>query len=675
MSLVLGIDTGGTYTDGAVIDRSSRNVLAKAKSLTTRDDLSRGIGGCIDAMAFDGWEKIDIVALSTTLATNAIVEGTGCEVGLLMIGFEPRGEIPSSAVSVVPGGHNVKGIEKEPFDEAATAAAIEAMRGTVNAIAVSSYLSIRNPEHELRARDMVREILDIPVICAHHLTRSLGIHERTVTAVLNAKLLPTIRRLLISVRAALEKKGITAPIMVVKGDGTLIGEHLAEEKPIETLLSGPAASIIGAGFLSGVENGFVLDMGGTTTDIAVVKDGVPRIDEEGARVGGFLTRVEAAAINTYGLGGDSYIQMDMARKLQVGPQRVTPICIAAHDYPYLYEELKRIDIPFAYLLRHVQVVDCFQVLNDSCTTLLTETEQKILEVLKEGPHSFFTIAGRVKTEPNLLNLNRLVSVGALGRISVTPTDLLHANDELETWNVEASKLAVALLAKRFDMDTKQFIGIASDRVVDELCHCCVQSLIWHEGASFDIKESPGASYFFEKQLHPKSDDYLMCSIRTTLPLIGIGAPVKTWLPRAAERIGAELKIPEHPEVANAIGAAVGRIIESVKILISPGDNNDGFNLYSAWEMKVFDELEEAVEYGKRFAVEKAREAAQSSGAKHIEITLNHEDVCAESGSNDKDIYIESRIEAIATERPEWERGSKKENFFVDTRNRGMSLTD
>ncbi len=99
MSLVLGIDTGGTYTDGVILDRASKKILAKAKSLTTRDDLSRGITDCINRMEFDDFTEIKIVSLSTTLATNAIVEGRGCEVGLIMIGMEPQNELPIEEIA------------------------------------------------------------------------------------------------------------------------------------------------------------------------------------------------------------------------------------------------------------------------------------------------------------------------------------------------------------------------------------------------------------------------------------------------------------------------------------------------------------------------------------------------------------------------------------------------
>lgn len=677
MSLVLGIDTGGTYTDGVVFDRANRKVLAKAKSRTTRDDLSRGITSCINLIEFDDYDSIEIVSLSTTLATNAIVEGAGCEVGLLMIGFEldSRWDVPVAEMHVVDGGHSVKGLERKPFDEEAARAALEEMRGKVDAVAISGYLSIRNPEHELRAKELVKEVLDVPVVCAHDLTRSLGIHERTVTAVLNAKLMPIIDNLLKAVRRSLDEKGISAPIMVVRGDGTLIGEVKAKDKPIETLLSGPAASIIGATFLSGVDNGFVLDMGGTTTDIAVTKNGVPRIDEEGANVGNFFTRVKAAAISTFGLGGDSYIQMDMSRNLKIGPQRVHPICDAVLKYPHLYHELELIDVPYGYLLNYDQVVDCFQINNRAATIVYTDIEKRAIAALEDGPHNIFVLADKLGTLPNLLDLRRLVNAGVLGRISITPTDLLHASGELDLWDSKAARLAIQKLAKRFNEDFDSFVSRAIDAVVDRLCYTSIQSLMNYEGAKFDLLEDPGAEFFFRKQLHPKTEDYVHASVNVTIPLIAIGAPVRSWVPRAASRIGCKLFIPENAEVANAVGSAVGRVIESVRILITPGENNDGFNLHSAYERKFFTTLDEAKAYGSDFAARMATQNAIDNGVKEPELTVNCDDIFAKSGTEENDIYLETRIEAIATEIPDWERENQDEHFFVDTRHVGIKSDD
>ncbi len=673
MSLVLGIDTGGTYTDGVILDRSSKKILAKAKSLTTRDDLSRGITACINNMEFDDFQEVKIVSLSTTLATNAIVEGRGCEVGLIMIGMEPQQELPVEEVRYVTGGHNVKGKEKAPLDEDAVREAVESLKGKVDAVAVSGYLSVRNPAHEIRVQEIIRETLDIPVVCAHHLTRSLGIHERTVTAILNARLIPIIKELLDSVKKSLRDKNINAPIMIVKGDGSLMGEEQAQDKPIETLLSGPASSIIGATFLANSKDGLVLDMGGTTTDIAILKNGVPRIDPEGAKVGGWLTRVEAAAINTYGLGGDSYLQLDMDGSFKVGPQRVWPIGVMTYQYPHLYEELKRIKIDRSYLLLFSQVTDCFMILNEKETVSLNEREQAILDILRDGPHSLFYIAHHLDADLNFLNLNRLVNVGVLGRISVTPTDILHAKGTYNQWNTEGSKLAVSLLAHRFHMTMEEFIPFAENNIVNELCYTCIQSLSNNDGNDFIMKDEAVARYLIMKQLEPAEDSAWSCKLTPNIPVIGIGAPVSAWLPPMAKKLGAELIIPEDPEVANAIGSAAGRIMTSVRIQINPGECATGYILHSSYEMRDFEHLEDAVTYAKEFAAAKAREIAENDGATHIELVIHHKDTYAESGMVEKDVYIGSFIEAIATEPPEWEREEEAEKFFVDTIDRGMTL--
>ncbi|NMA14760.1 MAG: hydantoinase/oxoprolinase family protein, partial [Clostridia bacterium] len=251
MSLVLGIDTGGTYTDGVVVDLTEKKIIAKGKSLTTREDLAIGIRNCINHLEFNQFDQINAVSLSTTLATNSIVEGRGCTVGLVLIGHEPLGTLPTEHIGVISGGHDIKGFAQEDLDLSEARRVLERFRGVVDAIAVSGYLSIRNPEHELQIRDLVQETLHLPVVCAHQLTTSLGFHERTVTAVLNARLMPIIEELMVSVKEVLNEREIDAPVMIVKGDGSLMSETLAKEKPIDTILSGPASSIIGSTFLTG----------------------------------------------------------------------------------------------------------------------------------------------------------------------------------------------------------------------------------------------------------------------------------------------------------------------------------------------------------------------------------------------------------------------------------------
>ena len=345
MPIILGIDTGGTYTDGVIIDGDSLRgrVLRKAKAFTTKDNLTIGIRNCIAGLNYDAYKKINLVSLSTTLATNAIVEGKGCEVGLLLIGQVPDGRLPVEHYQLLQGRYDIRGKLLSNLQEDQCRQSIENLNGKVDAVAISGYASVRNPGHELTVKKIVREILNVPVVCAHELTGSLGFYDRTVTAVLNARLIPIISELIGAVKTVLSEKNIKASVMIVKGDGSLMEASFAQERPIETILSGPAASVTGGMFLTGADNAIVFDMGGTTTDIANIESGKVKIQKDGAKVGGWLTRVHSAQIYTYGVGGDSYLQLTSEGKLTVGPQKVYPLCIAGETYPHLAAELQKFE--------------------------------------------------------------------------------------------------------------------------------------------------------------------------------------------------------------------------------------------------------------------------------------------------------------------------------------------
>ena len=277
MTLGIGIDTGGTYTDSVIVTLSTGEVLSKAKALTT------------------------------TLATNSVVENRGSAVGLIMAVPSPQTfdlpqDLPCEASALIAGSHTLKGEEQVSLDREAARNAIRRMDPDVDAFALSGYFSIYNAGHELALAQMVSELTGKPVVCAHELSGAVGMLERAVTAILNARLLPVIRELTGAVETILTDLGIAAPLMVVKGDGALMNLSACRQRPVETVLSGPAASISGACRLSGLDDAVVLDMGGTTTDIAVVRGGRAKVSKEGARVGEWQTRVRAVDMWTLGLG-------------------------------------------------------------------------------------------------------------------------------------------------------------------------------------------------------------------------------------------------------------------------------------------------------------------------------------------------------------------------------------
>lgn len=324
--LILGIDTGGTYTDGVIIDRESHTVLHTAKALTTADDLSRGIENCMRTLRFSQWKHIGMVGLSTTLATNAIVEGQGCRVGLILLGKRPEGELPAEVVVQIDASVNIRGGVRQPLYTEQIDEALLRLNGRCDAVAVSGYASVRNPAHELEVKQRAVQMLGLPVVCGHEMTGALGFYERTVTTVLNAQLLPLVRDLVENVQKIMHKLEINAPLMIVRGDGSMMRADYAEDRPVETILSGPAASVTGARFLSGSRNGIVVDIGGTTTDIAALSKGECAVSQEGAVLSGWRTRVRALEIFTFGLGGDSEIAWNEDGKILVGPRKIVPLC-------------------------------------------------------------------------------------------------------------------------------------------------------------------------------------------------------------------------------------------------------------------------------------------------------------------------------------------------------------
>lgn len=667
-NLALGIDTGGTFTDGVVFDLDQKRVVAKTKVETTRHNLTLAINRCLDNLVSELKKnegdqveigQIKMVSLSTTLATNAIVEGQGAEVGLIQIGFEPHEEgLPTPYYRSIKGGCNIKGRISEEIDPAELNEAILEIKDQVDAFAVSGYLSIRNPIQEIEVTEKIRELTGYPVVSAHQLSTDLGMHERTVTAVLNARLMPLITDLIDSVKQGMDRLKIKAPLMVVRGDGSLISETAAREKPIETILSGPAASIIGALALTGVQEGIVLDMGGTTTDVAVLHEGRPSINMEGARVGGWLTRVKAARITTIGLGGDSLIQVSKSAELAIGPQRVFPLSWIASQFSYLVDELEDIR-PVDYSSMDTQPTTILTYIRDPLNIKLTETEHKIIELIKEGPHTLHYISKKLGKEIDLLPWHRLVSVASVHRASLTPTDILHVNGELALWEKRAAELGALMLADRYRVTVEEFISAVMEEIIYKLAGLTLDRLLDEEGARFSLFGEESGSFILKKILNDENrcnNKQVIFTSALKNPMIAVGAPVDAYFPTLAEKLGAELFLPEFAEVANAVGTVSGKAVEKVSIMIKPGEGG-GFLVHTPQKREVFMIFEEAIDYACREGKKIVYEKAVEMGAVNIETMVERQDryskmsAAADKDNPDQKIFIESMVEVSAVGRP------------------------
>lgn len=341
MAQVIGIDTGGTYTDAVLLDTDTngmKKIVGKAKAFTTHERLEEGIAQSLEKLLETvygpegkaGFGKIDKVVLSTTLATNAIVENRLHETGLIIVGDEPGGKIAARYIERVPGKINIKGRVLVNVNRKAVEEALKRMLPNVEAIAISGAASVRNPAQEHEVRDIIRENCDLPVLCGSEFVHELGYLERTNTVIINAGLLPIINRFLEAIDYVLSDMNIDAPVFVVKGDGSMASKEFIKKRPIDTALSGPAASMIGTINLTGIENAIVADMGGTTTDTGVVKGKRVELSDEGAEVGGWRIKIKSAKLYTFGLGGDSLVSFENG-KIKIGPRRTLPACRGGKD--------------------------------------------------------------------------------------------------------------------------------------------------------------------------------------------------------------------------------------------------------------------------------------------------------------------------------------------------------
>jgi N-methylhydantoinase A/oxoprolinase/acetone carboxylase beta subunit len=554
-----------------------------------------------------------------------------------------------------------------PLDLDAARAAILDRRDHVDAFAVSGYFSVRNPEHELRVRALVEELTvdraggrrTLPVTCGHELTTRLDAVRRATTVALNARLIPLLRDLIATLRRTLDRLGILAPLMIVKGDGSLVRSDWAMQRPVETILSGPAASIVGAWHLADrrLTNGqgvWVVDVGGTTTDIAALRQGRPRLNPKGAQVGGWRTMVEAADVHTVGLGGDSLVRLNGnpipgSGGLTIGPQRVRPLCMLADEYPEVIDVLRRqLDAKGREKLKGE-----FVMLHRRPTVELSEPNVRLLGALADGPQSVRSLVERGEHGPLVVRqIDHLVALGLLRRACLTPTDALHVLGRFERWNTEASRLGATLLARRIRLTPEalceRVVREVSNRVTTEL----VSKVLGDEASSPDWKREPSAAALLARAVGnvPVSD--LGCLLRLQHPVVAVGAPVEAYLPRAASQLGTELCIPNYAEVANAVGAVAGGVIQRLRALVRPLDFGVAYRVHLPDGYHDERSPEAAVAHAKAVLPDRLVDLAKRAGADQVEIKVERIDRVAEVDAEfGRDVLVEIELVFTAVGRP------------------------
>ena len=680
--LGLGIDTGGTCTDAVVYDFEKKAVLASAKTLTTHQDLKIGITEVLRLLPADLLGRCGQAALSTTLATNACVENRGGHGKIIFFGVSPKVFMRTYREYGFTDPADVLLVECRilPDPAASDQPDWEAFRRQVPDFLADcdcvSIVQLYGADHggayELRAREIIRgfeQFRDMPVILGNTLFADRNAIRRGAGALLNARLVPVICAFTAAIRQVFDSMGLDVPLTIIRSDGSQMSEEFAAERPVETLLCGPAASVIGACALSETRNALVVDMGGTTTDIAIVKNHIVRRAKDGIQVGDWKTFVKGLYVDTFGLGGDTHIYYDRGGRIRLAKTRVQPLCSLAAEYPRVLEELRKLDDSgrlnvcplheYFLLLREIVPsgpdgadlpegpgqpsaedgaaarpgtdrssaakadISAGQPSRDPAVPY-TEGELALCRALRRGPLSYADACAAMGKDLYTADFSRLESERVILRCGLTPTDFMHLRGDYDAFCTEASRHAAAFFVRSSEAGTiEELTDRAYDLVAERLYKNIVRILLTTENdalakAPFDSQMQDLIDYSWQlaRRGSRRHTGFLPWIFQTRARLVGVGAPTHVFLPRVAKMLHTQAILPDHAAVANAVGAITGQVTAIAEVELRPvtGDDYGDVLVVTPQERRVFGSRTKAVSFARSEGRRIVRERALARGA-------------------------------------------------------------
>ncbi len=629
MKIAIGIDTGGTCTDAVVYHFEQKEILASAKSPTTHSDLSKGIGAVLDKLPRDLVDQAEAVALSTTLATNACVENKGGRAKLVFFGVSPatvkrigsefglsvdsddlifvdcKTKINGEAV-IEPDWDDFKANMHEWFDDCDAVGVVEI------------YARKSGANYEKEAAELIESEIGIPVVCGYTLFNEYNIIKRGASALLNARLLSVIDRFLKAVNKAMQERNIEAPFVIVRSDGSLMTGEFTANRPVETLLCGPVASVMGAMELGREKNAMVVDIGGTTTDVAFVKDGVPQRVKSGVRIGNWDTFVKGLSVDTFGLGGDSGVYVDPnTDELKLEETKVMPFCMAAVEHPSILRILEREDAGKVRLnnqRKHIYV----RIHDIKDKRSYTEKEREIAAALAE-PKSLELLGAELGETVLEYHIERLLREGILIRCGVTPTDAMHYKRDFEGYDRDASVHGLNIMARILDVEPDELADMIYDVFKRKLYVNLVRILIEDSfpdirGAGVDDQLKAVIDNSYDLSKNDTCNDFFKVQFSTPAALIGVGAPTALFIRDVGELMGTKVVTDEFSPVANALGAAVGKVQASVTFEVRYQPETDTYMVFGQGERVIYETLPAAKKTANDFARQFAEDEAIEMGA-------------------------------------------------------------
>ncbi|RUZ52368.1 hydantoinase/oxoprolinase family protein, partial [Mesorhizobium sp. M7A.F.Ca.US.007.01.1.1] len=440
-------------------------------------------------------------------------------------------------------------------------------------------------------------------------------------------------------------------LMVVRGDGALITAEFARARPIETILSGPAASLVGARYMTGIDDGVVSDIGGTTTDIAVLDGGRLRLDPEGATVGGMRTMVEAVAMRTFGLGGDSEVSLherSLTSTIVLGPRRLVPLALAAVKHgDAIHNGLKR-----QLLSPNTSRLDGRFAL---CTGVperlaagLTVTEARLYAHISAIPAALDRL---LVSTSQVATLNRLVARGLVHIAGFTPSDAAHVLGRQGNWDPVAARLGAELFARKRDGQGHRVAKGAeafSEMVLIAVTRRSAEAILETVFAEDGLDGGVSVANPLVQRAVGRRGGMAQLSIALDRPVIGLGASASLHYAGLPPILGNACKIAEHADVANALGAVVGQVRMSAEARVSQPEIGL-FRLNSGLRLDDFDTEDEAMAAAEAHIRALAAGLAERAGTDQARIEISR-DIRVATIEGERS-FVEAIVVATATGPP------------------------
>jgi N-methylhydantoinase A len=462
--MILGIDVGGTHTDAVLIDHFM--VRKKAKVLTDEKNLLASLLDVTTELVDEETiGKLERVVLSTTISTNAIVQNKVDRVGLLVVSGPG---LPPSLLGVPDETHylsgyvNHRGIQIENINPQEAARVGAHFRATgIEHCGIVGKFSPRNPEQENKLKEIIDHGLH-HVSLGHRMSGHLNFPRRIATTYLNEAVWERYRHFVAEVRRFVRERRIDVPIYILKADGGTFDIEQSVDFPVQTILSGPAASIMGILTMTGgcSEDAIALDIGGTTTDIAVFADGVPLLEPFGVTIEGRKTLIRGLRTKSIGVGGDSVVCFREG-KLSIGPEREGPAAAFGGLFPTPTDAMILLELtsigdrnraaaalrPIAEAM-HCPVDEAARaIFRETCNTIADHVRSVIEEINNQPVYTIHEILKGKRINPRLLYV-----VGGPARpLAAELGRLLHCEPHIPVHAEVANAIGAALARTTAEM--------------------------------------------------------------------------------------------------------------------------------------------------------------------------------------------------------------------------------